>query len=244
MARFQTANDIINRVLVETGLSPVPDAYASADPAVVQLQYLINTAGQELIEEHPWAILTRSEQIITQLGDSGSYPLPDDYAYMIDQTGWERNQNVPLFGPLSAQEWTYLIGRDLVSYTIYASFRLFDNTFNLFPQPPAAGMDVNYEYISRNWVKAGDQADTFRDNVQVASDVALYPPILISRLLKLRFMQARGFDTTLSNSEYLNALQTWKGKDNSAPILNAGDGGWQYPYLETYRNTPDTGYGL
>ena len=244
MARFQTANDIINRVLVEVGLSPVPDAYASADPAVVQLQYLLNTAGQELIEEYPWAVLTRSKQITTQLGDSGSYALPDDYAYMIDQTGWERSQNVALMGPLSAQQWTYLLGRDLVNSTIYASFRLFDNTFNLFPQPPPVGLDVNYEYISRNWVKAGNQANTYRDNVQVSSDVALYPPILISRLLKLRFMQARGFDTTLANNEYDNALQTWKGKDNSAPILNAGGGGGGFPYLESYRNTPDTGYGL
>ena len=191
MARYQTANDLINRVLAETGLAPVTDPYASADPAIQQLTYLLNTAGQELIEEYPWANLVRSEQFITQAGDSGKYDLPDDFAYMIDQTGWERAANVPLFGPLSAQQWTYLLGRDLVNYTIYASFRLADNQFWLFPQPPAAGLDINYEYISRNWVKAGNQADTFRDHVEVGSDLPLYPPILISRLLKLRFLQAR-----------------------------------------------------
>lgn len=243
MARFITADEALNRVIAEVGLAPVAAPYSSADPAFVQMQYLINTAGAELLEEFPWANLVRSHQILTQLGDSGSYPLPEDYAYMIDQTGWERAENVPLFGPLSAQQWTYLLGRDLVSYTIYASFRLFDNTFNLFPQPPATSMDVNFEYISRNWVKAGNQADTFRDQIQVGSDIILYPPILITRLLKARFMQSRGFDTTGSMAEYQNALQSWKGKDNSAPILNQGNRGWTYPYLDGLRNTPDTNFG-
>ena len=243
MSRYITANDVLNRVAAEVGLTPITDPYASQDPAFIQMQHLLNTSGQELLESFPWANLVRSEQITTQAGDSGKYDLPSDFAYMIDQTGWERAENVPLFGPLSAQQWTYLLGRDLVSYTIYASFRLAENQFWLFPQPPAVGLDINYEYISRNWVKAGDQADTFRDEVQVGSDVPLYPPILITRILKLRFLQARGFDTTGPMAEYRHALESWKGKDNSAPILNQGNRGWQYPYLDGLRNTPDTNYG-
>ena len=247
MARFKTANEILSQVGSEVGIGSTVDAFAEADIAWTQMIDLLNSCGYELLEELAWQGLVREVNFITQAGDTGKYEFPDDYAYMIDQTGWEQAGNVPLFGPLSAQMWTYLIGRDLVSYTIYASFRQVERQFWLFPQPPAEGLQIAYEYISRNWVidsaVAPNPDVTYDDKVKTSADTVLYEPRLIERCLKYRFLQARGFDTASAESEYLRALQSWGGKDKGAPILNAGRYGYRYPYLDGYRNTPDSNFG-
>jgi len=169
-----TASNILNRVAAEVGIEPVVDPYSSADASFRQLTYLLNTAGEELATMFPWQQLQQEHEIKTLDGDSGDYPLPVDFNYMINQTGWERAENVPLFGPLSAQDWQYLLGRDLVNNTIYASFRLQRGKFSLFPQPPPTGLDIHFEYVSTNWVVDGTdlaqnrksrRATTFRSTI-------------------------------------------------------------------------------
>ena len=244
MAQYKSAGDIINQVALEVGLRRVADPFSDADPAYDQLVGLLNSGGLELLEESEWGVLRREETFTTVAGDSGIYDLPADYAYMIEQTGWERAENVPLFGPLSPQGWAYLIGRDLVSYTIYASFRLTEGKLYLFPQPPAEGLEIAYEYVSDSWVEVASQPGTFANQAVAAGDMVLFNGYLAERLLKYRFLEARGFDTTAAKDRFDLSLESWKGKDKSAPILTAGQGGWQYPYLESYRNTPDTNFGM
>jgi hypothetical protein len=242
MARLASANDIINRVAVECGLLKDPNPVGSSDESFIQLTELLNAAGQELVELHPWQILVKEHQITTSSSDTGIYNLPDDFSYMIDQTGWERSNTVPLGGPLSAQDWTYLKGRDLVSQTIYACFRLTDNKFNIYPQPPQNGWDINFEYISRNWVKSVGGVES--DKVNSGSDFVLYEPILIQKLLRVKFLSSKGFDTAAAVIEFENMFSSRTGKDEGAPILSAGNNARGYPYLDTYRNTGDTNYGV
>jgi hypothetical protein len=237
-----TANDILNRVGAEVGLPPVQDPYGSGQQDFTQMAYLLNIAGEELSQAYPWEVLVGSEQFTTQDTDTGAYPLPDDFLYMINQTGWERSQNVPLIGPLSAQDWTYLKGRDLVNQTIYASFRIADGTFNIFPSPVPNGLDINYEYISRNWV-IDPSTDTRQDGVIVGSDVPLYDRTLISRALKVKYLEAKGLDSTKAQDDYNQIFQLLTAHDKGAPRLSAGNGGQGYPYIDAYRNVGDTGYG-
>ena len=151
MPRFTTANDIINRAAIEVGLLPDSNPVASSDETYIQLQGLLNSAGQELVELYAWQPLRRVYEFTTTDQDSGVYELPDDFSYMIDQTGWDKTNRVAIGGPLSAQSWSYLDGRDLVSQSIYASFRLVENRLDLFPQPPPADLTVRFEYIGRNY---------------------------------------------------------------------------------------------
>lgn len=238
------AETIINRVAAECGVQPVNDPFGTNDPTFVQLRFLLNTAGEQLLQEYPWEILQKEESFITTDTDSGNYDLPEDFSYMIDQTGWERSQNVPLGGPLSPQDWSYLLGRDLVNHTIYASFRLTEGLFKLFPQPPPENLDINYEYISKNWVIDGTNPDILKDAVIIGADIPMYDKTLITRYLKMKFLEAKGFDSTKAQDDFYQTFSFLTGKDKGAGILNAGRGGRGYPYLDGYRNVPDTGYGL
>lgn len=237
-----TANQCLNRVAAEIGVSPVVDPYASQDPVFVQMQYLLNAAGEELMQAYPWELLQRSHQFTTLDTDSGDYPLPDDFGYMINQTGWERSQNVPLWGPLSPQDWTYLLGRDLVNQTIYASFRLSEGVFKIFPQPPPNGLDVNYEYIASTWVSDGAPTPTYQKEVTTGTDVPLFDKTLITRYLKLKILEAKGFDTQKAQDDFNQTFSFLTGLDKGAQVLNMGRVR-AFPYLNMWRNVPDTGYG-
>jgi len=215
---------------------------SSADESFIQLRGLLNAAGQELVDLHPWQGLNREFKLTTAEGDTGSYDLPEDFSYMIDQTGWDQSNRVAIGGPLSAQDWSYLEGRDLVSQSIYASFRLVDNKFDLYPQPPHVGLDIRFEYISRNWVLEDDRT-TYKDMATTTSDVVLYEALLIIKLLKVRFLDAKGFDSSAARHEFEVLFNSRTGKDEGAPILSASNNSRGFPYLHPYYNTGNTGYG-
>jgi hypothetical protein len=238
-----TANKILNQVAAEIGLEPSTDPYASLDPAFIQMRYLLNTCGEELAQSYKWELLIREASIATLEGDSGDYPLPDDFYYMINQTGWERSENVPLIGPLSAQDWSWLLGRDLVNYTIYASFRLNEGLFKIFPQPPPTGLDIHYEYITKNWVSNGDLPVTYTDEVTVGTQIPLYDKTLISRYLKVKVLEAKGFDSTKAQDDFYQTFSFLTGLDKGAEVLSAGGGSYGYRYLDSWHNLPDTGFG-
>ena len=228
---------------MEVGLSPSTDAWADQSQHFLQMRYLLQTAGEELTLAHAWEWQQQPHSILTGAADTGNYPLPDDFLQMIDQTGWERGANVPLFGPLSAQDWTYLLGRDLVSQTIYASFRIKEGQFSVFPQPPPEGLQINFEYQSKNWVSDGLPTPTLSDTVTSGSELVLFDRTLISRYLKLKWLESKGFDTSKPQDDFNQVFSSVTGKDKGAEILSAGHGRRGFPYLDGRYNVPDTGYG-
>ncbi|MDB4312051.1 TMEM243 family protein [bacterium] len=232
-----TANNILNRVAAEVGLDPVADPWADTAQHFLQMRYLLQTAGEELSMAHVWEWQTKSHSIVTGALDTGKYPLPDDYLQMIDQTGWERSENVPLFGPLSAQDWTYLLGRDLVSYTIYASFRIHDGQFQIFPQPPPEGLNISFEYQSKDWIVGGGT------DLDAGTDTPMFDRTLISRYLKVKWLESKGFDTSKAQDDFNAVFGSITSKDKGNEIISSGRNARAFPYLDSRYNTKDSGYG-
>jgi hypothetical protein len=249
MPRFQSAGALVNRVAVSIGLNKSSDPFASADPAFVQLCALATEAGQDLVQEYAWQQLERQKNFITALGDTGLYQLPIDFAYMIDQTGWQQGvpgSAYPLLGPASPQWWSYLEASKLYTVTIYAFFRIADGKLQLWPQPPAPDIPIGYKYISRDWAFDGTSppgAPVYKDSVDISSDTPLYEPILFLKKLKVMWLQAKGFDAGYAQDEFISALESWKGKDKSAPILSLnGPRQFNPPFISEW-NVPETGFG-
>ena len=242
-----TAAEILNRVAAEVGIAPIQAPYASQDPFFVQLKYLLNTAGEELMQAYPWELLVASYSFTTsntrQSGTGGAYDLPSNFGYILNQTSWDQTNNVPMGGPLSAQDWTYLKGRNLASDTLYASFRIAQGKFNVFPDPPPNGLNLNFEYISTDWVyDPSTNPVSYKKGVDQASDIPLFDKTLITRAVKVKYLEAGGFDTTKAQADYNQIFAFLTGTEKGAPILNAGRSGYGIPYLSSW-NAPDTGYG-
>lgn len=244
MARYETAAQAIAQAALECGLPAVgPNPYSNTDAAVVQLCGLLSSSGRELLQMREWQRMIVSYSLTTVGGDTGFYNLPADYDRHIDQTDWNPTNRLPLGGPLTAQDYTYLLATNLASSTIYISFREKDGQFVILPQPPLPGQLITFEYISRFWVSlAGTPTVLAKDAPTQADDVILYDPILIQKLLKLRFLEAKKFDTTAASQQFENVLMARSGQDKSAPVLSAARARG-FPYLDD-RNVPETGYGL
>ena len=240
MSRTQTVNQILNRVGSSVGIGRNSSPYDSDEDDYAQLRDLLLECGEELITM-PWEILQKEHSITTADTDSGDYDLPVDFGHMIDQSGWDRLNDVPLFGPLSPQDWQYLLGRDLLNTTIYASFRLKQGKFSIFPQPPPDGLTVYFEYISRYWIEDSD--GTGKEDISAGDDVIRLPSLPVIYLLKAKFKEAKGFDSTVNRAEYNSFLMDIFGQSKGAEILNAGQNQRSFPYLDLHRSTPDTNYG-
>lgn len=245
--RYETAGVIINDVLPECGLDEVIDAFSSGDPAVRQMSKLLTTCGRQLITLFGWQAFQKEHVIVTQPADSGIYSLPDDFDHMIDQTGWSRDQRVVLPGSVRPQVWQYLKGRNLVSSTIYLIFREFDNSFQVYPQPPDAAvpspLTLAFEYVSKGWVFE-PSSSTYKNRAESMGEIIQFNPLLISRMLKLRFKEARGQDTMAANNEFLQVFTAVSGQDVGQMSINVAGMSQPFPYLDMHRNTPDTGFGF
>ena len=243
MARFITANDIINRVAIEVGILPTADPVGSTEEAYIQLTGLLTAAGQEMIEINAWEGQIERFSFTVLAGNTGIYSLPDDYAYMVDQTGWDFVNLLPIAGPLNAQQWAAVTAQAPLTSLIYSSFRLIGNDFEMWPKPAKTGMGVSFEYISRNWVQEAGPSQVKRDTISDGGNIVLFEPILMVKFLKLKWLTSKGFDASAAALDFDTILQGRMGRDAGAPILNAGSGSG-FPYLNAWRNVPSSFYGM
>lgn len=160
---FDTAANIIGNAAVELGLTTRAavngwDPFASTDPNVGQLCALLTTAGRDLVRRHEWSTLTNT-WLFQTVTNQGFYGLPVDLDRILDQTGWNRTNRLPLGGPVSPQAFEFLKAR-LVGVTWNLLWRLLQGNFQAYPDDVTPGSyAIAYEYVGRWWaIAAGTQA--------------------------------------------------------------------------------------
>lgn len=247
VSKLDTVNTIVNRVAVEVGFNPVADVFGAQNTAFQQMLYLLTTVLDALALEFPWQSLVREFSYTTVGTEDGVIDLPDDFGYEIPATGWERSQSVPLAGPINAQEWAYLLGLNLGATTIYATIRFYNGQLYVLPNDPTpAGLNITFQYVSRNLVYRASTDEYFNDLTDCeAGDVVQLDSYLVTRFLKMAYLDAKGFDITKAYMDANRALNNLCGKDNGARILSArGPGRGDSYLLNGIRNVPDTGFGM
>tara|TARA_R110000803_G_C11983977_1_gene321094 strand:+ start:742 stop:1467 length:726 start_codon:yes stop_codon:yes gene_type:complete len=239
VARLETASSIINAAAVEVGLLPDADPFGSQDQGFIQLRALFNSAGRELVTMFPWQVLQRTFSIATEAGDTGSYELPTDYDRLINQTGWNGQANLPVTGPLSPQEWAMMVGRNFGQTTLNVSFMFAENEIVLYPSPPPVGLAIDFLYVSRNWVR--ETSGMTSDRAVNTDDIALLPPLLLTKLLIVKYKAAKGIDIAVVSREFDMTYMSITGGDKGARVLSAS-GAVGFPYIGI-GNMPFTGFG-
>lgn len=248
MANFnkqQTGLDIIKAACGQLGL-PVPTAAAAnpSDKTAAQMLALLNYAGRRLIKPtstYRWQVLLKTWTVMTNPVDT-VYTMPDDWDSFEDLTGWNFTSRLPMLGPATDPQWQTLKARNLGSSTISVIYRSRGGNkmeiYNTFSTP----QELRIDYSSRAWVRSGADPLVFKDFVETDDDVVLYDPELMCAALKLRFLTAKGFDTTAAQDEFNMALEAAIDADTDAPVLRLTIND-TYPLISTQFNVPDTGYG-
>lgn len=240
--RYKNAGDIISEVGIDVGLPVTLDPFQSQDAQYQRMITQLNLSGNALLTLYPWSRLRALATINCQPG-LGNYALPDDFSSMTPGTTWRKDQNfVPGYGTVSAQTWQYLVNVPIVG-TINVIYREQMGGISVLPTPTMP-YSFTFEYVSRGWVTDAGNTGTYRDNVQVASDIVLFDPLLISRYLKMRWLKSTGFDASDATDEFNLLLDNRSSTDTSKPKLSAA--GVLAPLgapLISIANIPQTGYG-
>ncbi len=246
MAVYDTAADIINTAAVECGLPTASSPFGSVDDTMIQLRTLLTQCGRELQGAYQWQQLLREATISTGASpvSSGEYDLPDDFSYMINQTGWTPNSSglgLPLGGPFTEQVWSALVATNLASSTIYVSFKVAEGVIRVLPAPAPANIDLTYKYVSQNWVRVNGVAGTLANKVANDDDVVLFESILITKMLAARFKQAKGLDAGASLEQFSSRFAAITGFDAPAQVISLATY-TGFPYLSAM-NIPQSGFG-
>lgn len=200
---------------------------------------LLTEAGR-MISADPfdWQ-MHQKEWLLTTTGAT-KYALPDDFEYFINSTGWNRTGRLPLIGPLANQEWQLLQARQLGGTTIRLQYQIVGDQLELYAAPSTA-QQLAFSYHGRGWVRDATAPTTFRDNVVNDGDTVLFPPTLMVAALKLKWREAKRFDTGTEQKDYDMALEYAKSNDTPSQDVYLGARP-SFPYLG-YMNMTDTGYG-
>jgi len=240
--KYTTVSTALTKVCRELGLTVPPAFVGSTDVGIQQLVEFLTSAGQDLCLMHDWQYLHKEwTQVLTPSVDT--YTLPTDWNGFVDGAMWDNTSRWPVLGPLTPQIWRMLKARLLGGNTISLQYRIVGNQFILY-YPAAAADTIVSDYYSRGWLIDGVQVPSpvYRDNVANDSDQILFDQRLIVPLVKYKWRDAKGFDTSAQIAEFNEAFSLVTGRDIPAPILSIGPR-QVYPYLN-YANIPDTNYGM
>lgn len=233
-----TALELVQAAAIEMGLQQPTSVYTTQELIPQQLGALLNLTGEMLVKRRVWRHLFR-EATVTTVSGQGKYPLPADFARPISQTEWDQVNHWPMIGPETPQQWQYLKS-GIVSTGPRQQFRMVGNNIEVWPAPGATPLTLSYYYISKWWVLAADGV-TYKPKCTADADTTIYDDRLMISGLKLRFYQAKQFDTSAFAQEFQTNLDDAIAQDSGAPILSLS----RRPAspLISIDNLPESGYG-
>lgn len=232
-----TAGNILNTVAVEVGLDEVADPYASQSGHFKQMRALLRTVGKELLKVKEWPVLVK-EVSFTGTGTDTLFSLPDDFDRFVNHSGWRRADQTPM-RPITSSEWQWL--------KAWSSTLAFEVQYRLnggrvqFHTAPALGAVLYSDYVSSYWVASSGSSIADSSQPAAAGDTVMLDPLMVMRLLKFKFLDAKGLPgAALAQEEYRVAFEAAAGSAPS-PVLSLNGG--TAMHLVDGLNYPITGWG-
>lgn len=242
MPTNSTILEVVRAAASEMGLQEPNNVFGNAnDLTAIQLGALYNATGEMLVKRRVWRDLFREYNFVA-VANKTLYDLPADYARPISQTEWDRTNRWPMIGPETPQQWQWLQS-GILSTGPRERFRLVGNQIEIWPAPGdntggsglPAPLNLSYYYVSRYW--AANASGTPIPVAKVDTDTCIFNDRLMISGVKLRFFQAKGFDTSAFAADFQANLDDALAQDSGAPILSLARDP-QFPLITIY-NIPD-----
>ena len=165
------------------------------------------------------------------------YALPTDYDSIVPRTQWDKSKHWEMLGTESAQQWEWLLS-GFISTGPRIRWRLLGGYFQIWPGY-SANENLGFEYRSKGW--ALSSGGTVQNSFTADTATCIYPDRLMVLSTKLKYFQAKGFDTTALYRDYLTEFETSVAQDTSAANLSFAPRPGSV--LIGWDNIPDSGYG-
>lgn len=223
--RLITLNSVVGDVMGQLGLIPPITLVDSQDRTAIQMWALANQAGEKLLNEGTWQVLSKEMTIVTD-GVTVAYPLPEDFDHFVQDAAWNRTTRLPAVGSLTEGEWQQLKARNLGGTTFAMLFQVVNDTVEFY-SVGTTPQTIVLPYMGRGWARSAQGA--LKDKLDANDDVILYDPSLFKAALKFEFMVAKGFDAQAAFQAYTRCLQAAQAKEAPARTLTLTTRG--YPFL-------------
>ena len=178
------------------------------------------------------------------------YPLPSDYASIVDGTIWDRTRYWQMRGPQSPQAWQMYKSSVIGRASIQRRFRMRSarndvgninvTYFCIDPVPYDNGASFVFEYASTAWCQSGHgvpQTQWLRD-----TDTGILDEYLLQLAVTYRLLRRLGLSYSEELSEYEQLASQAVAADGGMPVLNIA-GGIPSQFISPYLNVPESGFG-
>jgi hypothetical protein len=210
-----TLLQIVQDVCDELALNRPGLVFSSQDQDVRQIQALLQALGHELMLDYEWRKLKKLHTIVTT--GAVDYPLPSDFARLVNDTAWDTTSRWPGIGPETSQNWAWLTGQNVAAVPRFR-FRLFGNKVQIYPTN-VTGSNVSFEYVSNAWILDPDGV-TYKKRFSNDLDTIVYDDRLAVTGVKAKYLAAKGLDSSIAQQEFVEQLERLKSADQGAPTLN------------------------
>ena len=167
------------------------------------------------------------------------YRLPLDFDRPVDTTNWDVTKHWAIIGPLTPQQWEYLISGWIATGPVI-NWRLLGGYFQIWPVQTTADL-LRLEYISSNWVQSTGSFTPDKSSFTVDADTCVFPDRLMVIGLNKKFFETKNFDTTALTRDYQEQLSIAYAYDQGSGNLAMSLKG--VGYLINWHNIPDSSYG-
>lgn len=166
------------------------------------------------------------------------YSLPPDYDSIVPRTQWDKSKHWEMLGPEDAQQWEWLLS-GYISTGPRVRWRLLGAYFQIWPGFSNAEQ-LGYEYRSKGWARSSTGA--VKNSFTADDDTCIYGDRVMINFCKLKYLEAKGFDTVAAYRNFMTELDGSIAQDQSMATLSYAPKPGNV--LIGYDNIPDTGYGF
>lgn len=166
---------------------------------------------------------------------------PTDFDRQIDRTQWDKSKKWEMLGPNTPQQREWLRS-GFISTGPRIRYSYMGGYFMIWP-PLGSTETLSYEYVTKYWVLATSPTSLTptKQAFTVDTDTCIFPDSLMRALIKLKYFEVKGFDTTAYYRDYVMQRDLAKANDSGSPTLNMNP---EPPsILISIRNVQDSGYG-
>lgn len=238
MTNTATLQSVVNSCCTLLSLPKVASAVDSTNPAIALLVEQANIAIAEMFTQYEWPELTKTGEITVYTTDTPnpgqatekSYDLPEDFFRFIDQTQWNASMRFPAVGPVAPQGWmTYLVFPISANFTL--TWQVREGKIWFLNPPASPGQLFRYMYYSAATVRDADDVNLYKNVATKNGDVFMLDGLLMTLLTRLKWLEAKGFDSSAAARDFGTAWDSRVGAKKGANILNMAGNRHGYPYI-------------
>lgn len=167
------------------------------------------------------------------------FAVPTDFDRIVDQTAWDSSNYWAMIGPMTPQQQQQLrTGLVTSGPRILHWFQ--QGYFQTWP-PLGEDENLTWQYQSKYWIIATSATAVSKELFTADTDTSMFPDPLMRALIKLKYYEAKSFDTTALYRDYTRQLDIAKANDAGSAKLSM-DPRPMSPLLG-WHNIQDSGYG-